>query len=93
MTRALDNNSLAAHVLVALAKENGRATTLAAVAQSVGARRADVRAMVTRLHREGFVDALRMRTTLAGFALATAMSARLRDVRTAACEVALNRVA
>jgi hypothetical protein len=52
-----------------------RVRTLADVAESVGARRADVRATLTRLHVEGFVDALRMRPTLAGLALASAIRA------------------
>jgi hypothetical protein len=70
-----DTKALAAHVLVVLASHRGRVLTLDDVAASSGARRTDVRAAVTRLHEEGFVDALRMRPTLAGLALASAFRA------------------
>ena len=36
-------------------------------------RRGDVRRTLSALHREGFVDVLRMRPTLAGFALGRAL--------------------
>lgn len=39
-------------------------------------RREDVRAMVSQLDGEGFVDASRMRLTFAGFAMGSALSAR-----------------
>lgn len=39
-------------------------------------RREDVRAAITRLDTEGFVDAARMRLTFAGFALGTALLPR-----------------
>jgi DNA-binding IclR family transcriptional regulator len=70
-----DSRALAFHVLRAVARPRVRAVTLADVARAVGARRADVRRVVTRLHQEGYVDALRMRPTLAGLALATASRA------------------
>ncbi len=40
------------------------------------ARREDVREIVRRLDEEGFVDAMRMRLTLQGFALATSLTTR-----------------
>ena len=39
-------------------------------------RREDVRAIVSQLDREGFVDASRMRLTLAGFAMGTSLAPR-----------------
>ncbi|CAN5510878.1 hypothetical protein BH09MYX1_BH09MYX1_25550 [soil metagenome] len=39
-------------------------------------RREDVRATVRQLHGEGFVDATRMRLSLAGFAMGSALAAR-----------------
>ena len=75
MILTLDDTSLAAHIVQVLARRRGRPLTLASLTEHVGARRADVRRMVTRLHAEGFVDALRMRATLAGFAVASALAA------------------
>jgi hypothetical protein len=39
-------------------------------------RREDVRAIVSQLDREGFVDAARMRLTLAGFAMGSSLAPR-----------------
>jgi predicted transcriptional regulator of viral defense system len=73
---------LAAHVLRAIARPRTRVVTVEEVARTVGARRADVREVVTRLHREGFIDALRMRPTLTGLALASALRAcKLKELR------------
>jgi hypothetical protein len=72
---SFDRNALTALVLLAVTARPTRVRTLADVAESVGARRADVRATLTRLHVEGFVDGLRVRPTLAGLALATALRA------------------
>ena len=56
--------------------------TVADVAAKVGIRRADARRVVTRLHEEGYVDAERMRPTLAGLAVATALrTCKLREIR------------
>ncbi len=82
MTIAFDTHALAAHVLRAIARRRARVVTVDDVARTVGARRSDVRQVVTRLHEEGFVDALRMRPTLAGLAVATSLrSCKLKDVR------------
>lgn len=72
MTQA-DPRALAAHILVALAHTRGRATTLADLAGTVGVRRTEVRGLVSRLDREGHVDALRLRLTLSGLALAASL--------------------
>ena len=78
----MNSRVLAAHVLRAIARPRGRVVTVDDVARTVGARRADVRQVVTRLHQEGFVDALRMRPTLTGLALASALRAcKLKDLR------------
>jgi predicted transcriptional regulator of viral defense system len=82
MMIAFDPHALAAHVLRAIARPRARVVSVDDVAQIVGVRRADVRRMVTRLHEEGYVDALRMRPTMAGLAVATALrSCKLKDVR------------
>ena len=82
MTIDLDSKALAAHVLRAIARPRARVVSVADIAKIVGARRADVRGVVSRLHQEGFVDALRMRPTLQGLALASSLGAcKLREVR------------
>jgi predicted transcriptional regulator of viral defense system len=79
----MNSRVLAALVLRAVARPRGRVITVEDVARTVGARRADVRHVVTRLHQEGFVDALRMRPTLTGLAVASALRAcKLKDLRT-----------
>ena len=82
MTIAFDTHALAAHVLRAIARPRARVVNVDDVARTVGARRSDVREIVTRLHEEGYVDALRMRPTLAGLAVATSLrQCKLKDVR------------
>lgn len=69
------SRSIAAHVLVTLAhaQSRGRALRLDELATEVGFRREDVRETVARLHREGHVDALRLRLTMTGLALAATL--------------------
>lgn len=70
----IDAHALAAHVLVALAHARGRrVTTTKDIADTLGVRREDVRAMLTRLHIEGHVDATNLRLTLSGLAVAAAL--------------------
>lgn len=69
----IDARALASHVLVALAHARGRLVTIRDVAESLGVRREDVRAMVTRLHLEGHVDATNLRLTLSGLAIAASL--------------------
>ena len=68
METSFDTKSLAAHVIVTLseAQAEGRALRLDEVASEIGVRKADVRNVVTRLHAEGHVDALRLRLTMTG---------------------------
>lgn len=81
---SLDKKSLAAHIVVALAhaQELGRVVRLDELACDLGIRKADVREVVTRLHAEGHVDALRLRLTMTGFAVAASLSqCKLREPR------------
>jgi hypothetical protein len=73
---SLDTKSLAAHVLVSLAQaqELGRTVRLDELASDIGVRKADVRDVVTRLHAEGHVDALRLRLSMTGFAVAASLA-------------------
>jgi DNA-binding IclR family transcriptional regulator len=70
----MNARTLFPHVLQALAKaqSEGEVSTLETLTEAIGVRRADVRRTVTVLHRQGYVDALRMRLTLAGFTLGRA---------------------
>jgi hypothetical protein len=64
-------------------QKEGRVANLETLVDDIGVRRADLRRTVSALHREGYVDALRMRLTMAGFALGTALSrAELPPLRT-----------
>lgn len=67
--------AVAAHVLVALARAQARglAVDSEALARAIGVRKLDLRAVVTKLHDEGHIDATRMRLTLSGLAIATAL--------------------
>lgn len=73
MTSSIDEKALAAHLVVAIARARGRAITLDDLAEAIGVRRSDVRASLSRLHREGWVDALKLRLTLPGLALAASL--------------------
>jgi transcription initiation factor IIE alpha subunit len=86
---SLDNKSIAAHVVVTLsrAQADGRALRLDELASEIGVRKADVRQVLSRLHVEGHVDAMRLRLTMSGLALATSFAScklpetRLQDIR------------
>jgi hypothetical protein len=87
--KALPMGALPAHILQALAcaQSEGRPSSLDSLTEELRVRRGDVRRTVTLLHRRGFVDALRMRLTLSGFALGRAYLGQtlppLRRVKTA----------
>jgi DNA-binding IclR family transcriptional regulator len=70
----MNTKELGAHVLQALAQAQceGEVVSLDTLVQTLRVRRVDVRRTVSQLHREGYVDALRMRLTLPGFALGRA---------------------
>jgi DNA-binding IclR family transcriptional regulator len=66
------NPSLVAEDLLrvlARAHLEGRRSDLDALTEEIGAPRAEVRGILSSLHREGYVDVLRMRLTLEGFAI------------------------
>ncbi len=93
---SIDNKALAAQVLVALAhaQEDGHVLRLDELAAEVDAFKADVRAVVTRLHAEGHVDALRLRVSLSGLALAHALEGEMLEaLRVSARSQKLRRVA
>lgn len=96
MTSTLDTKSLAAHVLVVLARaqRDDHLVTIHDVAAELDVRKNDVRDVVTRLHREGHVDALRLRLSFSGFALAAVLaSAKLRTLRASASVSSSTRAA
>lgn len=68
--------ALAIHLLQALTTLHGegRLVDLDELARTVGARRADVRTTLSRMHREGWIDVLRMRPTMRGFAVGRALA-------------------
>ncbi|WP_437971734.1 hypothetical protein WMF04_21560 [Sorangium sp. So ce260] len=67
--------------LVALQSE-GKTVTLETLTTALAVRRTDVRRVITALHREGYLDALRMRLTFRGLALGAAFAAApLRPLR------------
>jgi Mn-dependent DtxR family transcriptional regulator len=72
---SFDARSVAAHVLLSLAdaQAKGRLARLDEVADDVGVRRTDVREVVRKLHAEGHVDALRLRLTMSGLAIAASL--------------------
>jgi hypothetical protein len=47
--------------------------TLETLTDELNVRRVDLRRAVSALHREGFVDALRMRLSLTGFAVGSSL--------------------
>lgn len=81
----MDRRTLSAHLLKVLAEGQiaGEASpTLDSLVAELGVRRKDVRDALSALHREGYVDVLRMRLTFAGFAIgANLRSQELRPLR------------
>lgn len=73
-----DPGTLAIHVLCEMTtrQRRGERAQLDDLASAVGVRRADVRGVVSLLHRQGYVDAVRMRVTLAGFAIGLSLGER-----------------
>lgn len=67
--------AVSAHVLraLALAQTEGRLSNLETLTEELRVRKTDVRAAVSALHREGYLDVLRMRLTLPGFAVGRAL--------------------
>ncbi len=71
----MDHKTLAAYILQALtvAQTEGRSENLESLVEALRVRRKDIRATLTMLHRQGLVDVLRMRLSLAGFTIGTAL--------------------
>jgi hypothetical protein len=71
----MNKRTVAAYVLRALAEAqiDGRASTLQTLTDAIEVRKTDIRAAVTALHQEGYLDALRMRLTLRGFTVGSAL--------------------
>jgi DNA-binding IclR family transcriptional regulator len=93
---AMNATELSAHVLSVLARaqSEGSTASLDTLTQELRVRRGDVRRTVTLLHRQGFVDALRMRLTLQGFALGRAyLSQALPPLRRLSTKSALQTAA
>lgn len=75
---------IAPHILrtLAEAQTEGRVMDLETLSLAIQVRRADVRKTVSALHQQGLVDALRLRLSLAGFAMGAAlMKEELRPIR------------
>lgn len=64
---------LSQHVLRWLAARKTQRVSLDEVVSGVGARRAEIRAVLSSLHREGYYDVVRGRLTLAGFTVGRAL--------------------
>lgn len=80
----MNRKTIAAYVLRALAQAqvDGKVVTLASLTSELQVRKSDVRAAVTVLHQQGYVDALRMRLSLRGFAVGSALiGAKLPELR------------
>jgi hypothetical protein len=78
METNIDREALAEHVLRTLACDHleGRRSDLDTLTAELRVRRADVRSMLSALHREGYLDVLRMKLTLEGFAIGCALMDR-----------------
>lgn len=67
---------IAIHLLKTMTthQREGRMTSLDDLAETLEIRRADVRRVLSALHRQGLVDVMRMRLTIAGFAIGQAVA-------------------
>jgi DNA-binding IclR family transcriptional regulator len=70
------NIDLAELVLRTVARDHleGRRSDLDTLTEDLGIRRADVRSTLSALHQQGYIDVLRMRLTMEGFALGVSLS-------------------
>lgn len=89
-----EDEAVAIHLLKAMtrAQRDDRLVDVSDLASDIGVRRSDARRILSALHREGLVDVLRMRVTLAGFAIGSALADQrltpLRSERPAASRAA-----
>lgn len=72
----METKELAPHVLKALfeLQNDGTLANLQILTDRLRVRRGDIRRVITALHREGYVDAVRMRLTLRGLAVGAAFA-------------------
>lgn len=80
----MEKKSLSLHILKALARHQmeGRRPTLQSIVDELNVRRGDIRQTISALHNEGYLDALRLRLTMAGFTVgAGLMGAKLPPLR------------
>ncbi|MFW5740985.1 MAG: hypothetical protein ACOC1F_11530 [Myxococcota bacterium] len=77
MQPPIHDQVLALRIVRAIARRNGQALlTLHDLSDELRVERRDVRRVVSKLHTEGFVDALHMRLTMQGRALAAMLGRR-----------------
>lgn len=71
MSVTISREALAEHLIRTIARDHlaGKRSDLDSLSATIAVRREDVRSTLTALHKEGYLDVLRMRLTLAGFAL------------------------
>lgn len=71
MDVTISRQAIAEHLLRTIARDHlgGRRSDLDSLCATLMVRREDVRSTLSALHREGYLDVLRMRLTLSGFAL------------------------
>lgn len=67
----MEKKSLPLHVLRTLARHQmaGRRATLQSIVDELDVRRGDIRKTISTLHDQGYLDALRLRLTMVGFAI------------------------
>lgn len=85
MEVSISRQALAEHLLSELARDHLRdvRSNLDSLCATIAVRREDVRSTLTQLHQAGYLDVLRMRLTLAGFALGCSLLDQpVRAVRT-----------
>jgi DNA-binding IclR family transcriptional regulator len=86
----MTTKDLAPHLLRTLfaLQSEGALVTLETLTRALSVRRTDVRRAISALHREGYLDATRMRLTFRGLALGAAFStSALRPLRRAPLHV------
>jgi hypothetical protein len=81
----ISRQALAEHLLRVIARDllQGQRSDLDSLCATIALRREDVRSTLSDLHREGYLDVLRMRLSFAGFALGISLLDQpVRAVRT-----------
>ena len=81
MTSSISYQALSAHILRHAAADHVAGskcgpTKVESLATDLGVRRVDVRRALSALHKQGLMDVVQMRLTLAGFALGKALEGK-----------------